>query len=62
VAIAHPDEGSSVNATNTHATPTLSNAERTVIEKILEASPDQHRGGRAVRADLLANERAEETF
>jgi len=35
----HPDEGSSVNATNTHATPTLSNAERTVIEKILEASP-----------------------
>jgi len=56
----HPDEGSSVNATNTHATPTLSNAERTVIEKILEASPISIVVVEPSGQISLANERAEE--
>ncbi|WP_143420310.1 PAS domain-containing protein, partial [Halorubrum lacusprofundi] len=56
----HPDEGLSVNATNTHATPTLSNAERTVIEKILEASPISIVVVEPSGQISLANERAEE--
>jgi len=58
----HPDEGSSVNATNIHATPTLSNAERTIIEKILEASPISIVVVEPSGQISFANQRAEETL
>ena len=58
----HPDEGSSVNATNIHATPTLSNDERTIIEKILEASPISIVVVEPSGQISFANQRAEETL
>ncbi|RXK47749.1 helix-turn-helix domain-containing protein [Halorientalis pallida] len=58
----HPDEGSSVSTTNAHATPTLSNAERTVIEKILEASPISIVVVEPSGEIAFANQRAEETL
>lgn len=58
----HPDEGSSVNATNAHATPMVSNAGRTVIEKILEASPISIVVVEPSGQISFANQRAEETL
>ena len=58
----HPNEGSSVNATNIHATPTLSNDERTIIEKILEASPISIVVVEPSGQISFANQRAEETL
>jgi PAS domain S-box-containing protein len=58
----HPDEGSCINATNAHAMPTLSSAERTIIEKILEASPISIVVVEPSGQISFANERAEETL
>ena len=57
-----PDHDASADTTATHPTPTLSGAERTVLERILEASPISLVVVDPSGEITFANERAEETL
>lgn len=60
--LSRPDHGSSADPSIVHPTPTLSGAERTVLERILEASPVSIVVVDPSGEITFANERAEETL